>query len=87
MGHANCDPHGKGIFVFQVQPLVGAYCVVRVQPYWAPTKDIRQVVLGTLYVFDSVVVDLEICLDIQESGVRDLRYVLELEVLQSATIR
>ena len=38
-------------------------------------------ILGTFYMLDGVVVYLEICLDIQELGVLDLCYVLELEVL------
>ena len=45
-----------------------------------PTEHVRQVVFRTLYMFDGVVVDLQISLDIKESGVLNLRYVLELEV-------
>ena len=86
MGHADSDPHSKGIFIFQMQTFIGAYCVVRVEPHRAPTENIRQVVLGTLYMLDGVIVDLEICLDIQESGILNVRYVLKLEILQAATI-
>ena len=81
MRHTNRDAHGEGILIFQVQSLIRAYRVICVEPHRASAEDIRQVVLGTFYVLDGIVVDLEIGLDIQESGVLYLRYVLELEVL------
>ena len=52
-----------------------------------PTENIRQVVLGTFYVLDRVVVDLQVGLYVQEPGILDVCYVLKLEILQSATIR
>ena len=53
----------------------------------ALTEHVRQVVLRTLYVFDGVIIDLQIRLDIKESGVLDLGYVLELEVFESTAVR
>ena len=81
MRHTNHDSHSKGILVLQIKPFIGADCVICVEPHWASTEDVRQVVFGTFYMLDCVVVDLKVGLDIQESGVLDLHYVLELEVL------
>ena len=61
--------------------------MVRVEPHRASTEHVRQVVLRTLYVFDGVIIDLQIRLDIKESGVLDLGYVLELEVFESTAVR
>ena len=51
--------------VLQVESFVWADRVVGVEPHGALTEDIRQVILGTFYVLDGVIVDLEVHLDIK----------------------
>ena len=64
MWHAYHDSHSEGISIFQVESFVGADCMVGVEPYWLSAKHIGQVALGSFYVLYSIVVDLEVRLDI-----------------------
>ena len=64
-----------------------ADCMVGVEPYWPSAKHIGKVVFGAFYMLYSIIVDLEICLDIQHPCILDLCYILELEILKSATVR
>ena len=87
MWHAYHDSHSEGISIFQVESLVGADCMVGVEPYRSSAKHIGQVVLGAFYVLYSIIVDLEIRLNIQHPCILDLHYILELEILKSAAVR
>ena len=64
MWHAYHNSHSEGISMFQVESLVGANCMVGVEPYRLSARHIGQVVLGSFYVLYGIVVDLEVCLDI-----------------------
>ena len=87
MWHAYHDSHSEGIPIFQVKSFIGADCMVGVEPYQLSAEYIGQVVFGAFYVLYSVVVDLEIRLDIEHPGILDLCYILKLEVLKPATIQ
>ena len=81
------DLHGKAFLILQVKPFIRCYCVVRVERYRPSAKDISKVVLYTLDMLNCVIVDLEICLNIQHPSILNLCNVLELEVLQPTAVR
>ena len=58
VGHADHDSHCECLAVFQVESFIRSKGVVGVQPDWPVTEDVGEVVLGTFYVFYSVLVCL-----------------------------
>ena len=87
MWHADQNSHSESVSVFLVEFFVGANCMVGVEPYRLSAEYVGQVVFCAFYVLYSVIVDLEICLYIYHPRILYLRYILELEVLEPATVR
>ena len=63
--HADHDSHSKSVSVFKIESLVWADCVVSIEPHWASAEHICEVIFGTFYMLNGVVVDLEVRLYIE----------------------
>ena len=87
MWHADHNSHSKGVSVFQVESFIWANCMVGVEPHGASAEHIGKVILGAFYMLYGVVVDLEVRLYIDHPRILYLCYILELEVLEPATVR
>ena len=61
--------------------------MVRVKPYRPSAENISEMVLCTLDMFNCIVINLKICLDIKHPSILNLCDVLELEVLKATAVR